>query len=147
MEGASEASSLEQANESAVRANERTDERVAQYYSLYSWLLSTIVKWHSYIFPIVFCSNSFQKYHFSKMQFVCDGRAGAGAGAGAVMSWAGALSPMKYSYLNFSTCKFKQLKNAKKVKCDRQTDRPTDGPTRWFIGRVARDKNLDVIVV
>ena len=26
-----------------MRANERTDERVAQYYSLYSWLLSTIV--------------------------------------------------------------------------------------------------------
>ena len=25
------------------QANERTDERVAQYYSLYSWLLSTIV--------------------------------------------------------------------------------------------------------
>ena len=34
-EGASEASSAEQ-------ANERTDERVTQYYSLYSWLLSTI---------------------------------------------------------------------------------------------------------
>ena len=72
--GASEASSPEQANEWAVRANERTDKRVAQYYSLYSWLLSTIVKWHSYIFPMVFCSNSFQKYHFSRMQFVCDGR-------------------------------------------------------------------------
>ena len=27
-----------------MRANERTDERVAQYFSLYSWLLSTIVK-------------------------------------------------------------------------------------------------------
>jgi len=26
-----------------VRANERTDERVAQYFSLYSWLLLTIV--------------------------------------------------------------------------------------------------------
>ena len=26
-----------------MRANERTDERVAQYYSLYSWLISTIV--------------------------------------------------------------------------------------------------------
>ena len=26
-----------------MRANERTDERVAQYFSLYSWLLSTIV--------------------------------------------------------------------------------------------------------
>ena len=33
-EGASEASSPEQAN--AVRAKERTDERVAQYFSLYS---------------------------------------------------------------------------------------------------------------
>ena len=41
-EGASEASSPEQANEWAVRVNEQTDERVAQYYSLYSWLLSTI---------------------------------------------------------------------------------------------------------
>ena len=27
-----------------MRANERTDERVAQYGSLYSWLLSTIVR-------------------------------------------------------------------------------------------------------
>ena len=27
-----------------MRANERTDERVAQYFSLYSWLLSTIVQ-------------------------------------------------------------------------------------------------------
>ena len=26
-----------------MRANERADERVAQYFSLYSWLLSTIV--------------------------------------------------------------------------------------------------------
>ena len=26
-----------------MRANERTDERVAQYFSLYSWLFSTIV--------------------------------------------------------------------------------------------------------
>ena len=26
-----------------MRANEQTDERVAQYYSLYSWLFSTIV--------------------------------------------------------------------------------------------------------
>ena len=31
-------------HEWAVRVNERTDERVAQYISLYSWLLSTIVK-------------------------------------------------------------------------------------------------------
>ena len=63
--------------------------------------------------------------------------------AGAVMSWAGALTSMIYSYLHFST--FKQLKNAKKAKCDRtdrQTDRPTDRPTQWLIGRVARDKNL-----
>ena len=35
-EGASEASSPEQANEWAVRANGRTDEQVAQYFSLYS---------------------------------------------------------------------------------------------------------------
>ena len=42
-EGASEASSPEQVNKWAVQANERTDERVAQYFSLYSWLFSTIV--------------------------------------------------------------------------------------------------------
>ena len=40
----------------------------------------------------------------------------AGGWAGAVMSWAGAKTSMKYSYLNFST--FKQVKNAKKAKCD-----------------------------
>ena len=34
-ERASEASIAEQANEWAVRANERTDERVAQYFSMY----------------------------------------------------------------------------------------------------------------
>ena len=38
VEGASEASSPEQAKEWAVRANERTDERVAEYFSLFSWL-------------------------------------------------------------------------------------------------------------
>ena len=43
-EGASEASSPEQANEKALRANDRTDERVAQYFSLYFWLFSTIVR-------------------------------------------------------------------------------------------------------
>ena len=56
----------------------------------------------------------------------------AGGWAGAVLTWAGALTPMKYSYLNLST--FKKLKNAKKVKCDgptdRRTDRRTDGPTQ-----------------
>ena len=31
----------------AVRANERMDERVAQYYSLYSWLFSTVVLFFS----------------------------------------------------------------------------------------------------
>ena len=36
-------SSPEQANEWAVWPSERTDERSAQYFSLYSWLLSTIV--------------------------------------------------------------------------------------------------------
>ena len=51
-----------------------------------------------------------------------------GGWAGAVMSWAGALTFIKYSYLNFST--FKQLKNAKEAKCDRigPTDRPTFRP-------------------
>ena len=53
--------------------------------------------------------------------------AGGWAGVGAVMIWAGALTSMKYSHLNFST--FKQLKNAKKEKCDGPTDRRTDGPT------------------
>ena len=43
-EGASKASSPEQANEWAVRANKRTDERVAQYLRPDFWLLSTIVK-------------------------------------------------------------------------------------------------------
>ena len=43
-EGASEASSPEQANEWAVRANEWTDERVAQYFSLYSCLFQTTVQ-------------------------------------------------------------------------------------------------------
>ena len=42
-EGASEASSPEQANEWAVRANERTDERVAQYLRIDSCLFQTIV--------------------------------------------------------------------------------------------------------
>ena len=37
-EGVSEASIPEQANEWAVRANERTDEWVAQYSNLFSWL-------------------------------------------------------------------------------------------------------------
>ena len=46
-EGASEASSPEQANEWAVRANERTDERVAQYLRLYSCLFQTTVPWSS----------------------------------------------------------------------------------------------------
>ena len=61
--------------------------------------------------------------------------------AGAVMIWAGACSNT-----NFPT--LKRPKNAKKVKCDRRTDRrtdrPTDGrtdrPTRWLIGRVPATK-------
>ena len=43
-ECASEASSAEQATEWAVRANKRTDERVAQYSNLYSWLFWPTVK-------------------------------------------------------------------------------------------------------
>ena len=42
-EGASKTSSPEQANELAVRANERTDEQVAQYLRLYSCLFQTTV--------------------------------------------------------------------------------------------------------
>ena len=40
--------------------------------------------------------------------------------AWSVMIWAGALTSMKYSYLNFST--LKQLKNAKKAKFDRTSN-------------------------
>ena len=43
-EGANEASSPEQANELVVQANERTDERVAQYLRLDSCLFQTIVR-------------------------------------------------------------------------------------------------------
>ena len=43
VEVASEASSPKYANEWAVQVNERTDERVTQYCSLYFWLFSTIV--------------------------------------------------------------------------------------------------------
>ena len=43
-ERASEASSVEQANKWAVRVNERTDERVAQYLRLYFWLIQTTVE-------------------------------------------------------------------------------------------------------
>ena len=44
-ERGSEASSAEQANEWAVRANERTDERMTQYCSLDSWLFWPTVCW------------------------------------------------------------------------------------------------------
>ena len=50
-EGASEASSPEQASgaseryKCAVQANERTDEGVAQYLRLYSYLFQTTVEW------------------------------------------------------------------------------------------------------
>ena len=44
--GESEASRGEQANEWAVRANERMDEQVAQYFSLYSWLFWPTVWWY-----------------------------------------------------------------------------------------------------
>ena len=47
--------------------------------------------------------------------------------AGAEVSWAGALTSMKYSNRNFST--FKQVKNAKRVNCDGPTDGKTDGRT------------------
>ena len=39
------ASGAEQANERVVRANERTDEQVAHYFSLYSWLFWPTVQW------------------------------------------------------------------------------------------------------
>merc|ERR1711942_544002 len=53
--------------------------------------------------------------------------------AGAVIIWAGACSNT-----NFST--LKMPKHAKKAKCDGPTDRQTDGPTRWLIGRVSATK-------
>ena len=43
-ECASEASSVEQANEWAARVNERTDKRVAQFSNLYSWLFWPTVR-------------------------------------------------------------------------------------------------------
>ena len=49
------------------------------------------------------------------------------------MIWARACSNT-----NFPT--FKIPKNAKKIKRDRPTDRRTDRPTRWLIGRVTRNK-------
>ena len=49
------------------------------------------------------------------------------SGAGAVMICAGALTSMKYSYLNLNT--FKQLKIAKKSSVTGPTDRPTNRPT------------------
>ena len=30
--------------------------------------------WHSFLFPLLFCSNSAQKYYFSEIPLVCDGR-------------------------------------------------------------------------
>ena len=44
-----------------MRANERTDERVAQYFSLYSWLLSTIVflPFFSLFFSLCLLCHSF----------------------------------------------------------------------------------------
>ena len=59
-EGASEASSPEQANEWAVRANERTDERVAQYLRLDSCLFQTIVR-RFYVF-----TQSFINFRLSR---------------------------------------------------------------------------------
>ena len=44
-ERASEASRVEQVNKWAVRANERRDKRVAQYFSLCSWLFWPTVPW------------------------------------------------------------------------------------------------------
>ena len=45
VEGASKASVLEQGDEWAVWVNERTDERVIQYFSLDSWLFWPTVYW------------------------------------------------------------------------------------------------------
>ena len=41
---------------------------------------------------------------------------------------------MRYLDMNFSI--FKMLKNAKKAKCDRQTNRPTDRPPDQPTGRL-----------
>ena len=54
-EGASEASSPEQANEWEVWANERTDKQVAQYFHLDSWLFWPTVVWYSGVLFWRFC--------------------------------------------------------------------------------------------
>ena len=46
-----------------MRANERTDERVAQYFSLYFSLLSTIVTCLSFFTPPLFCPQPVRKYN------------------------------------------------------------------------------------
>ena len=62
----------------------------------------------------------------------------AGGLAGAVISWAGAVLIWvgAWSYTNFPT--LKMPKNAKKAKCDRSTDRPTDTVT--YRSRCPRQK-------
>ena len=63
-EGASEASSPEQANELALRANKRTDERVAQYLRLYSCLFQTTVPWFKHDEGSARCCGSFNSKCF-----------------------------------------------------------------------------------
>ena len=53
----SEASRMEQANESAVQANERMDEQVAQYVHLDSWLF----------WPIVLCKPPLPRFNLSSL--------------------------------------------------------------------------------
>ena len=45
LRAAERVSSLEQTNKWAAQANERTEERVAQYFNLDSWLFWTVVHW------------------------------------------------------------------------------------------------------
>ena len=53
---ASEASIAEQANESAVLVNERTDEQVVQFLPPYSWLLCSL--WESISLMTILCLSS-----------------------------------------------------------------------------------------
>ena len=37
-------------------------------------VFESFIKWHNFMCPMFFCSNSAQKYHFSEIQLVCDRR-------------------------------------------------------------------------
>ena len=41
---------------------------------LLAYLFELSLQWHSFMYSMLFCSDSAQTYHFSEIQFVCDGR-------------------------------------------------------------------------